>query len=215
MKKHKDRFKLAAIILLPYLLNLIYLCFQCWIYYKQSSTTYDDASSTIYYEMIYDNYTRFMFIAKLLEGAFLALWLYLIYTTKKKSTAIAVLVNLFVLAALIAYTLIDPSKDVQVINILYYLLLEQRTNYLIYVGMHIFALICLLLSKDQWKEQLPENAFTEEIFTLDDTSDEPHLQTAQEDIIVKKETMQQKIRHTPAKPAKDSSYDQDDEVWKP
>lgn len=215
MKKHKDTLKLTAIILLPYLLNLIYLTFQYWITYKQSAISYHDASSAFYYDMMYDTYNRFLLIAKLIEGAFLALWFYLIYTTRKKSTAIAVLVNLFVLAALVAYTLIEPSQEVQIINILYYLLVQQRSNYLIYIGMHIFALICLFLSKDQWIEQLPVNASTEEIFSLDDMSDEPHLQTAQDDILVKKETIQQKIRHTPAKPAMDSSYDQDDEVWKP
>lgn len=212
MKKHKDKYKLAAIILIPYLIIFAYLLLYFWRETQMSS--YQLEYDAYYDASFYDNINRIMMIAQLFEGAMIALWVYLIYTRKKKSTVIAVLINVMVLLCIITYTISKPQQDDNFINALYFLFLQFSDHFLMYAGMHIFALIFLFLSKDQFQNTIQPATQTEEIFSISDTA-QPLEQNnpIEDDIIIQKQPVKKSIQKVFVKPKPDISSE--DDVWKP
>lgn len=213
MKKNKDKYKLAAIILIPYIIIFAYLILYYW---REAQMSFSSLSSeySYYAASFYDNLNRIMMIVQLFEGATISLWIYLIYTCKKKSTVIAVLINVTVLLCAIVYTMNQPQNDEDFINALYFLLLQFRDHFLMYAGMHIFALIFLFLSKDQFQNAILPSTQIEEVFSISDTT-QPLEQSnpIEDDIVIQKQPVKKTIQKVFAKPKSDISSD--DDAWKP
>lgn len=212
MKKHIDKYKLAAIILIPYLIIFAYLLLYFW---RETQMSFYQLEYDAYYDaFFYDNVNRIMMIVQLFEGAMIALWVYLIYTCKKKSTVIAVLINVIVLLCFIVYTMNQPQQDADFINALYFLLLQFRDHFLMYTGMHIFALIFLFLSKDQFQNTTLPSTQTEEVYSISDTA-QPLEQSnsIEDDTVIQKQPVKKSIQKVFEKPKPDGLSD--DDVWKP
>lgn len=145
MKSYMQKLKLAGIILIPYVPLLI-----SYILYQWSMSVQTSSNINV---LFYDVFQRIQFLLNLLLGALFALWFYLVYDNKRKATVITILVNLCVMICLIAYTLLQPTQQIDSIDLFYHLLSQQQGNFLTYCGMHIFALIFLFLTKADFQNE--------------------------------------------------------------
>ena len=216
MKQNKQLWKTIGIVVIPYLPLLFYLILTYQNYLYNEQTMYSSGSDTSFYDMM----NRIQFLYSMLKGALFAGWFALVYSAKRKSTVIAVLVNLGIMLCMVVYSLYDPQEYSNSIDLVYVTLHAVQSDLLFYIGLHIYALIFLFLSKSSFENDTI--ADTNNPLEKDPTPDLSNQDMAvvqkevlEDEIIVPKETKKHSLPKPKSFQTKPVESQDDSEEWKP